>query len=389
MNAMSFTRSADSSLATSGWLSISGKKGRRVVSTQWKRQDVSKPRGQVKVRVYENSGLMTVHVVRARSLSLRSGDVCNAYVKISLVPDCAGRSFCRTSIVHSTNQPVFDERFSFEFLEEDRSKRLLVSLWHRNIRRSSSEFLGCTSFGVRNLMTSEIGGWFRLLPENVGRKKHFAVRHRRRTEPSALDIIDLSICDDTSVMAIASTSPSFPHRSQLATVDNLRLSPVPPPLPARGIGRLTCSQSASAVPCPDSAPAHDVRRTCSDSVLTGRAPAGGGVRRALAPSNHRNGSPLKAPYHRFRIRRGPRGFGLSLAWTCPPSVVSVEPLGSAATVGLAAGDYVVRIGSRNVVLMNHSSGLELIRRQGSELDLVVYRPEEASSTSLMELLRWI
>ena len=41
---------------------------------------------------------------------------------------------------------------------------------------SRSELLGCMSFGVSNIMTTEIGGWFRLLAESIGRSRHFAVR---------------------------------------------------------------------------------------------------------------------------------------------------------------------------------------------------------------------
>ena len=43
------------------------------------------------------------------------------------------------------------------------------------------------------------------------------------------------------------------------------------------------------------------------------------------------------------------------------SVVFVEPGQSAARAGLRSGDYVVRMGAENVVLMDQSAGLELLQ----------------------------
>ena len=43
------------------------------------------------------------------------------------------------------------------------------------------------------------------------------------------------------------------------------------------------------------------------------------------------------------------------------SVVFVEPGQSAARAGLRSGDYVVRMGAENVVLMDQAAGLELLQ----------------------------
>ncbi|RUS74181.1 hypothetical protein EGW08_018049, partial [Elysia chlorotica] len=43
---------------------------------------------------------------------------------------------------------------------------------------SASEFLGCMSFGVQHLMRKDLNGWYYLLTEEVGRKKHLQARPR-------------------------------------------------------------------------------------------------------------------------------------------------------------------------------------------------------------------
>ncbi|XP_071534784.1 uncharacterized protein [Panulirus ornatus] len=113
--------------------------------------------------------------MEARKLRSRLSSVCNPYVKISLVPDREERTFCRTPLVRATNAPDFDQKFSFDFLPEDLEKRLLVSVWNRDILRRRSEFLGCMSFSVAHITTRRVHGWFRLLTETLGRRKHFAV----------------------------------------------------------------------------------------------------------------------------------------------------------------------------------------------------------------------
>lgn len=46
----------------------------------------------------------------------------------------------------------------------------------------SSEFLGCTSFGIRHLINprKDTDGWYYLLTEEVGRKKHLKVSSKNQ-----------------------------------------------------------------------------------------------------------------------------------------------------------------------------------------------------------------
>lgn len=70
--------------------------------------------GQIRLSAYMNFGLLTVHVIQARHLTSKSSPLCNAIVKMSLVPDETRKSRCRTEVVNGSNNPLFDEKFSFE-----------------------------------------------------------------------------------------------------------------------------------------------------------------------------------------------------------------------------------------------------------------------------------
>ncbi|KAL5012145.1 hypothetical protein ScPMuIL_010696 [Solemya velum] len=136
--------------------------------------DATRMPGQLQLSIYINYGHLTIHVIQARMVS---GDSLpnGFFVKLSLVPDETKRTRCETDIVEDTNDPVFDEKFSFELLDEDSNKRILISLWNGDHASKIYSFCGCMSFGVKSLIdpTKEcVSGWYCLLAEEVGRRKH-------------------------------------------------------------------------------------------------------------------------------------------------------------------------------------------------------------------------
>ncbi|XP_069120607.1 uncharacterized protein [Argopecten irradians] len=140
--------------------------------------------GQLKISAYMNFGLLTVHVVQARHLQSKWKPLCNSFVKMSLIPDDTKKSRCKTEMVIDSNNPLYDEKFSFELSEEDYNKRLMISVWHRDQGTSVTEFLGCMSFGICHLLNprKDVGGWYYLLTEEIGRKKHLQVSHKQKPE---------------------------------------------------------------------------------------------------------------------------------------------------------------------------------------------------------------
>lgn len=139
--------------------------------------------GQLKISAYMNFGLLTVHVVQARHLSSKQNPLCDSFVKMSLIPDDSKKCRCKTDVRGETNNPLYDEKFSFELLEEDYNKRLFVSVWNKDQTTSMCEFLGSMSFGIRHLLNpkKDVTGWYYMLTEEIGRKKHLQVSSKPRT----------------------------------------------------------------------------------------------------------------------------------------------------------------------------------------------------------------
>lgn len=70
---------------------------------------------------------------------------------------------------------------------------------------------------------------------------------------------------------------------------------------------------------------------------------------------------------------GSAGFGFSVVWTHPPRVEKVEPNKPAARAGLLPGDFLAFVGEHNVVTMPEVDVLNLIRSQGAQLEIEVFR----------------
>ncbi|XP_075525205.1 uncharacterized protein LOC142557323 isoform X2 [Dermacentor variabilis] len=140
-------------------------------------------KAKLKLAAYVNSGHITVHVIRAAKLLTSRGGSANAYIKVSLQPDHLKRAYWRTAVVKSSRNPEFDHKFSFELMAEDAGKRLLVTVWHRDFENKRSELLGSMSFGMEKVLNSDqhVKGWYRLLRQDLGMRRHFAARCSRGT----------------------------------------------------------------------------------------------------------------------------------------------------------------------------------------------------------------
>ncbi|KAL3872126.1 hypothetical protein ACJMK2_040078 [Sinanodonta woodiana] len=137
-------------------------------------------RGQLKLAVYMNTGLLTVHVIKAKHVGSKMSTPMNTFALIYLIPDEKETCRCRTKVIPSSNNPVYDEKFSFELTDDDLHKRILISIWHQDPVKRLNEFLGCTSFGIARLrkILTAVKGWYYLLNETMGRKKHLQITKR-------------------------------------------------------------------------------------------------------------------------------------------------------------------------------------------------------------------
>ncbi|KAL3872434.1 hypothetical protein ACJMK2_040361 [Sinanodonta woodiana] len=129
-----------------------------------------------------NTGLLTVYVMKARNIGSKISTPMNTFALISLIPD--EKETCRTKVIRTSNNPVYDEKLSFKLTDEDLHKRVMISIWYQDPVKSSKQFLGCMSFGVRHLKNPEkdSSGWYYLLTENIGRRKHLQVSSRQKPQ---------------------------------------------------------------------------------------------------------------------------------------------------------------------------------------------------------------
>ncbi|XP_069039411.1 regulator of G-protein signaling 3-like [Lepisosteus oculatus] len=140
-----------------------------------------KGKGQLKLSITVEDGLIVIHIMEAKGLMGKEYRTCNSYVKMAIVPNTDRATRQKTKTVPDCKNPVFHETFVFAVKNGDSQKRLLVTVWSHGQDPRQSELLGCMSFGVRSLMTpvKEIGGWYYLLGEDLGRTKHLKVATRR------------------------------------------------------------------------------------------------------------------------------------------------------------------------------------------------------------------
>ncbi|KAI4892642.1 hypothetical protein NFI96_021631 [Prochilodus magdalenae] len=229
-------------------------------------------KGQLKLTVTPYNGLLCVQILEARGLLGKEYRPCDSYVKIALVPDVDHSKRRRTRTVLDCKNPVFNETFAISVGEDEHQKRLLVTAWNRNRTSRRSDFLGCMSFGVHSLITSEkltvcflntlwqeIKGWYYLLGEELGRSKHLRVASRRIKKPAGEKRLD------KQPEAALSSHAAGPD---LATPENMQSLTVTILRGKDGFGFTICSDSPVRVQAVDpGGPAHQAGLQQLDTVL--------------------------------------------------------------------------------------------------------------------------
>ncbi|KAM7392795.1 hypothetical protein PAMA_007755 [Pampus argenteus] len=146
--------------------------------------------GELKLSVISEHELLAVSVLEARCILDEGQGPCDSYVKVGMFPDSDPRDRQKTQMVPQCRNPVFLQTFYFVVSDKDLHKRLLFTMWNSDSTTRMSVLLGCMSFGVRSLMDSdkEVQGWYYLLGEELGRKKHLKVptQHNINTTEAVL-----------------------------------------------------------------------------------------------------------------------------------------------------------------------------------------------------------
>ncbi|XP_035793090.1 uncharacterized protein LOC118467123 isoform X3 [Anopheles albimanus] len=343
-------------------------------------------RGTIELNIrLDAHGRLLVHVIRCTDLQrMNPGNTfecnaINAYVKVTLVNSVvttqAEQEFQRTAVHRNSSKPHFDQRFYLDVLPND-ERRVQLTVWHRNRECKRSEFLGCMSFPVKNVINKEIYGSYRLQPQAC------------LVNPSA-PISDI-MCEisQSSVDEIVS----------MEDVSSSAIAAVPS---GTGMGTVTIGSTAS---CTDSCIEHislskkAIHQQDADENLflrfleldpspdgvpsSGSLPISTTPRRTSICSGKPTNSAGRTPFTITKrlVRSGDRGYGFSIVWTHPPRVEKIEPGLSAEKAGILPGDYVVFVEKHNVVTMPEQDVLNLIKTHGNTLLLEIFRRPLQSTT---------
>ncbi|KAE8285016.1 Regulator of G-protein signaling 3 [Larimichthys crocea] len=141
--------------------------------------------GQLKLSIIQEHEVLVVSVLEAKGMAEECQEPCDSYVKVGMFPDSDPKDRQKTRMVPHCRNPIFLQTFSFVVSEGDLHKRLLFTMWNSDSTTRMSVLLGCMSFGVCSLMDpdKEVQGWYYLLGEELGRKKHLKVPTQHNYHP--------------------------------------------------------------------------------------------------------------------------------------------------------------------------------------------------------------
>ena len=132
-------------------------------------------KGQIKVKIHTVNSELVVDICQAKDLPSVK---CDSFVQVSLIDEQSEVLPCNTSVVYQSHNPVYDEKFTYHLLQEDYRKRILISVWNFEEASKEGELVGCMSFGIENIAArgNTVDGWYYLLEENIGERKHMKVK---------------------------------------------------------------------------------------------------------------------------------------------------------------------------------------------------------------------
>ncbi|XP_026323454.1 uncharacterized protein LOC113232829 isoform X4 [Hyposmocoma kahamanoa] len=302
-------------------------------------------KGTINLEIITKNDVIDVHVIRCRDLQRSSGksDDINAYAKvvISGVTEQSLPSqrsiFQRTSVLYGKREPEFQRHLKLPLPNTIYDHQMIhISVWHRDKKYRRSEFLGCVSFPLKDVIKSDVTGSYFL----QGRQA--APAHGR------------DVTDDRRKMATDNTETS--------TNDGGKDSQNDKGAAANGPSSAAQAQSVAAALQREADEHLFLRYLELDPPEDATAP-----RRA-----QRHG---RTPFTTTRkiVRGTSGGFGFTVVWTRPPRVERVASGGSAERAGLRAADYIVFVGNKNVVMSSEEEVRNLVKNAGHTLIMETFR----------------
>ncbi|KAF5289494.1 hypothetical protein FQA39_LY15049 [Lamprigera yunnana] len=306
---------------------------------------------------------LTLRVIRCKDLHRQgSNEQINAYVKVILtdrIGDYQKRKngLLQRTVVHPNScRPTFNHTFRLPICKKDINKRLQIEVWHRDRNCRRSEFLGCTSFTLKNVIKKDISGLYRLLPLSTGRNQNVQIAKQTFNESLQSEIVIMGDSETTNeeIMSIDEIDGDLRKTSNTALI-NQQQKDADENLFLRYL-ELDPTEGPDAIP----------------AALQRKA------------TGNKNG---RTPFTTTKkLIKGPKsGFGFSVVWTHPPRIERVEKGLPADKAGILPGDYIIFVDKHNIVTMLEIDILNLIRSCGNLITLEIFRRNVSRNGSMMSV----
>ncbi|XP_056640815.1 uncharacterized protein LOC130447811 [Diorhabda sublineata] len=324
-------------------------------------------RGTVQIKSYLRQDNLLVKVVCCKDLYRANGEKINAYIKVAL-EDRLGdsrqkkKSFLqRTAVQADSNRPIFNHTFKFPFNGYDNSKNIHLEAWHRDRNTRTSDFLGCMSFDVKDVIEKGIEGTFKLLPQSIGRNTNLSITQD-----------NMSVNNDVHFEKDVKMCESHSSVDELVCLEDFE-------------GELKRSTSKTVL--------NEQQKYADENLFlryleldpTEGPDASSAATQRKATGNRNGRTPFTCT--KKLVRPPKSGFGFSVVWTHPPRIERVEKGLPADKAGILPGDYIIFVDKHNVVVMPEIDILNLIRSFGSQLTLEIFRRNPSKNGSVPSVKR--
>ncbi|XP_027140241.1 regulator of G-protein signaling 3-like isoform X1 [Larimichthys crocea] len=286
---------------------------------------VFRGRGRLRLSITPEAGQLIIHIHEARGLMGKSQKSCDSYVKLAVTSDLVSDS--RTFL--NNKNPEYDHSFILCVSDDLVLNRLIISVFSR-----CSQLIGCMSFGIGSLVSSSklVTGWFYLLGEGFGHRKHLRVTSQRN-KPMRRPGADLRRTPDSA----PDTDPTRVTTTNLSNATT-------------GLKDLTNYSLTSSRP----------QNLDPANIST-------------LHSNQRQATRASIQQLTVNVVRGKDGFGFTICSDCPVRVQAVDSGGPAHQSGLRQGDSVLQLNGLPVETWKCADLAHAIRSCPSHIVLVVWR----------------
>ncbi|KAM8760934.1 regulator of G-protein signaling 3-like isoform 1-T1 [Acanthopagrus schlegelii] len=313
---------------------------------------VFRGRGQLRLSITPEAGQLVIHIIEARGLMGKSHRSCDSYVKLVVTSDLHRSITMKTPTVLNKKNPEYNQSFTLCISDDIILNRLLVSVFSR-----CGQLIGCMSFGIGSLISSSkvITGWFYLLGEEFGWRKHLNVTSQQNKQIRSLK-------DKAENCAeLRRTPDSAPDTDQNhITTSTSTTSTLSNSTTTAGLRDLTNSLTSTCLHTLD--PTNDNFSSYA-SIL-------------CANTNQRQVTRTSGSTTQrltVNVIRGKDGFGFTICSDCPVRVQAVDSGGPAHQSGLRQGDSVLQLNGLPVETWKCVDLAHAIRSCPSQIMLVVWR----------------